>query len=98
VLLELLSPERITAAGAVAIGLLTAWMSRQASKVKILEGQVAELKAQRVKDQGVVKAAMRHIRDWVTYGAVLVGLIQSHAPGVIVPSAPALPDELKDEI
>lgn len=97
-LLELLSPERITAAGAVAIGLLTAWMSRQASKVKALENEVAQMKELRAKDQGVIKAALRHIRDRIVHSALLTGLLQVHAPGIPIPPEPALPDELKDEV
>lgn len=93
--LELLSPERIMAIGGVVTGLFGAWLT---SKVRALEGQVAELKAQREKDQGVIKAALRHIRDRIVHSALLTGLLQLHAPGIAIPPEPALPDELKDEV
>lgn len=93
--LELLSPERIAALGAIIVSLFGAWLT---SKVKTLEAQVAKLESERAKDQGVIRAALRHIRDRIVHSALLVGLLQLHAPGIAIPPEPALPDELKDEI
>lgn len=93
--LEILSPERITAIGAFITGLFGLWIT---SEVRKLKGKVAELESQREKDQGVIKAALRHIRDRIVHSALLTGLLQIHAPGIAIPPEPALPDELKDEI
>ena len=81
---------------------MTKW---QADKVKDrdikigeLETRIGTLEGQREKDQGVIKSALRHIRDRIVHSALLVGLLQLHAPGVTLPPEPALPDELRNEI
>lgn len=93
--LDLLSPERITAIGGIITVLFSAWIT---SEVRKLKAKVADMEAQREKDQGVIKAALRHIRDRIVHSGILIGLLQLHAPGIAIPPEPALPDELKDEV
>lgn len=92
---DLASTERITAVGGVLVALYSA---RLASRVKALEKQADDNEVQREKDQTVIRSALRHLREWISYAALLGGLLQVHAPGVAIPPKPGLPDELKDEI
>jgi hypothetical protein len=94
-LVELASPERITAVGAIVTGLFGAWL---ASEVRSLKAKVTKLEEQQEKDQGVIRSALRHIRDLIAHNALLSGLLRIHAPTIAIPDAPALPDELKDEV
>lgn len=94
-LLELLSPERITAIGTIVVTLFGAWLT---SKVRSLETKVDELEKQRKRDQGVIKVALRYIRDRITHSEILTGLLRQHAPHVEIPPEPVTPDELKDEV
>ncbi|MGC0364822.1 hypothetical protein ABH922_002806 [Rhodococcus sp. 27YEA15] len=94
-LLELLSPERIAAIGLIITGLFGSWLT---SRVRHLESEVADLKAQRKKDQGVIKVALRYIRDRISYSELLTGLLRQHAPHVEIPPEPVTPDELKDDV
>lgn len=97
-LLEWLTPERITALGVAATSILTVWTGRIAVRLKAAEARVAELEKQGEKDRGVIKAAARFIREQSVHIAVLCGLLRHHAPGVVIPAEPELPQELREEV
>ncbi|MGW0043487.1 hypothetical protein [Rhodococcus sp. NPDC003348] len=97
-ILEWLTPERITALGVVATSLLTAWTGRIAVRLKAAEAKVAVLEKQGEKDRGVIKAAARFIREQSVHIAVLCGLLRHHAPNVVIPTEPGLPEELREEV
>ncbi|MDH6279333.1 hypothetical protein [Prescottella agglutinans] len=95
---DLFTADRITAIGIAATSLLTVWTGRLAIRLKAAEDKVAELEAQREKDRGVIKAAVRYIRALSTYASVLTGLLRQHAPQVEVPEEPPLPPEIEEEV
>lgn len=90
-LLELLSPERITALGTVAMGLLGVWIAW-------VQADVKKLKIQRKLDLGIIRAFTRWSGAQGVYIALLCGLLRQHAPHVEVPPEPVMPDELRDEV
>lgn len=96
--MELLSPERIQAIGIAFTGFLTVWLGRLAPQVRTLRREVEELKAQRAKDQGVIRASVKYIRALGVHNGVLTGLLRHHAPHVEIPAEPEMPDVLREEV
>lgn len=98
VLLELLAPDRVQAYGIAATSILTAWVARQSSKVKKLQARLDELEEQSEADRRLFKRAVRFIRDVLARNAMLVALLQLHAPNIPLPDPVEIPDELKEEV
>lgn len=98
VLLELSSPDRIQAIGIALTGFLTVWVGRLAPQLRSLRREVEELKAGRVKDQGVIKASVKYIRALGVHNGVLTGLLRHHAPHVEIPAEPVMPEVLREEV
>lgn len=81
---------------------MTKW---QADKVKDrdikigeLESRIDTLEEQQVKDRSLFRDAIRHIRAHVAHGLELAGLLHAHAPDVPVPTAPPMPESIRDEV
>lgn len=97
-LLELLSPDRIQALGIAATSLLTVWVGRQAAKVKRLQAEVDELKGKYDEQRSLFASAVRFIRDLLWHVRLQDAALRQHAPGVVIPEPPTIPDELKKEV
>ncbi|SHV92018.1 Uncharacterised protein [Mycobacteroides abscessus subsp. abscessus] len=83
-----MSPDQIQAVGGVIVAILGAWQARTSRKVRDLEAQLAIVVGQRDQYRDKLRAAVRHIREWM-------GWARQHAPGKPTPAVPA---ELRDEI
>ncbi|AUS33360.1 hypothetical protein AS590_23225 [Prescottella equi] len=97
-LLELLSPERISAFGIAATSILAAWVSRQQSQVRQLQAKVAELEGGRKEDRRLIRVCVRFVRAQGNYIVILAALLRQHAPHVEIPPEPTMPDEVKEEV
>lgn len=97
-LLELLSPERIQALGIAATSLLTVWVGRQAAKVKRLQAEVDDLKGKYEQQRSLFASAVRFIRDLLWHVRIQDDALRQHAPGVVIPEPPAIPEDLKMEV
>lgn len=95
-ILEWLTPETIQAIGIVVTGVLTIWVGRQSIELKKVRAELDEIKGERAKDRGVIKAAARFIRAQSVHIAILCGLLRQHAPHVEIPPEPVLPEELEE--
>lgn len=93
----------VTCTGISAIILAcTKW---QADKVQAQKDEIAELKGrvetleeQQKQDRSMFRDAIRFIRAQVAHGLELAGLLHAHAPDVPVPTAPQMPDSIRDEV
>lgn len=83
-----MSPDQIQAIGGAIVAILGAWQARTSRKVRDLEAQLAIVVGQRDQYRTKLRAAVRHIREWM-------GWAMHHAPGQ---APPALPMELRDEV
>ncbi|WP_301121051.1 hypothetical protein [Mycolicibacterium fortuitum] len=81
-------PETIQAVGVAVAAVLTAWQARTALKVRDLETRLKAVESERDEFRGKLRAAVRHIREWMTWA-------MHHAPDQ---PAPAIPPELRDEV
>lgn len=97
-LLELLSPERITAFGMAFSGILTAWVGAQTLQVKKLRARVDELETQSTRDRKLLSSALGFVRELLWHIRVQDLLLRQHAPGVDAPEPPEIPDDLKEEV
>ncbi len=86
------TPEVIQATGvavATVLGaVLTAWQARTAAKLRDVESRLQVVEGERDNILALLRAAVRHIRDWMAWGMV-------HAPGI---PPPPTPPELLDEV
>lgn len=80
-------PELVQAVGAATAGVLIAWQTRTAKKVRDLETRLEAVEKERDLFRDLLRAAIRHIRDWMRW----------ERSGVDTPP-PTLPDELRDEV
>lgn len=87
-MIEVNVPEVINAVGVAIVGILTAWQSRTARKVRDLESRLAAVEEERDGFKKNFRIAVVHIRDWL-------GWRMEHAPGV---PPPPLPPELAAEV
>lgn len=83
-----MSPDQIQAVGGAIVAILGAWQARTSRKVRDLEAQLAIVVGQRDQYRDKLRAAVRHIREWM-------GWAMHHAPGQ---APPPLPPELVDEV
>ncbi|CPS05250.1 Uncharacterised protein [Mycobacteroides abscessus subsp. abscessus] len=90
-----MSPDQIQAIGGAIVAILGAWQARTSRKqantsrkVRDLEMRLAIVEAERDQFRTKLRAAVRHIREWM-------GWAMHHAPGQ---APPALPMELRDDI
>ncbi|MDM2172970.1 hypothetical protein PP404_20765 [Mycobacteroides abscessus] len=83
-----MNPDQIQAIGGAIVAILGAWQARTSRKVRDLEAQLAIVVGQRDQYRTKLRAAVRHIREWM-------GWAMHHAPGQ---APPALPMELRDEV
>lgn len=83
-----MSPDQIQAIGGAIVAILGAWQARTSRKVRDLEMRLAIVEAERDQFRTKLRAAVRHIREWM-------GWAMHHAPGQ---APPALPMELRDEV
>ncbi|WP_072814267.1 hypothetical protein [Rhodococcus zopfii] len=98
-LLALLAPDRIQALGIAATTVLGAWTARQATVVKKLQAEVAELKAGREEDRAKFREAIRFIRQLLRHIEHLDAFLGHHAPGQQPPATrPVIPEGLTEEI
>lgn len=97
-ILAWLTPETIQAIGIVITGVLTIWVGRQSIELKKVRSELDEIKTERVKDRGVIKAATQYIGDQAVRIAVLMGLLRQHAPHVELPPDLVPPKELREGV
>lgn len=83
-----MSPDQIQAIGGAVVAVLAAWQARTSSKVRDLEARLASVETQRDQYRTKLRAAVRHIREWM-------GWARQHRPET---PTPALPPELVDEV
>ncbi|SHS63477.1 Uncharacterised protein [Mycobacteroides abscessus subsp. abscessus] len=83
-----MSPDQIQAVGGVIVAILGAWQARTSRKVRDLEAQLAIVVGQRDQYRDKLRAAVRHIREWM-------GWARQHRPETPTPELPA---ELVDEV
>ncbi len=81
-------PDVVQAVAYVLVAGLGAWQARMQAKLRDLEARLSVVEKERDRFRQLLRAAVRHIRDWMAWGII-------HAPGT---PPPPLPPELRNEV
>lgn len=90
-----MTPEQITALGgivAAVLGTATAWQGKELARLK---SEVAEMKRQATKREGLLREAIRYIRRLVRHHDEVE---DAHRDGRTAPTMPTVPPLLVEEI
>lgn len=80
-------PDFVNATGGAIAAVLIAWQGYTSRKVRDLETRLKAVEEERNTFRNLLRAAIRHIRDWMAW--------ERRGDGSPPPS---LPDELRDEV